>query len=267
MTLTRELALARSAARAAGIEALRLQAGIDSRAKADGSPVSDGDLAADCIVRQAITAAFPGDAILSEELTDDPARLANRRLWIIDPIDGTRSYVTGGAEWCVQVALAIDGVVVLGVLDLPARGIAVWGADGLGGGQEDGQGERVLTPVAGVRDILAGGTSQRNRQHLAQVLAALPEFTHLPAQSVGVKAAQILLGEADLFVHARHIAEWDAAAPAAVIEHAGGTATDLVGGQLRFNSRDGRVPGLVFSRRTDHRDLVRRMAEAGITCG
>ncbi len=266
MDLTRELALARTAARAAGAEALRLQAGIGSRAKADGSPVSDGDLAADRIVRQAIGEAFPGDAILSEELTDDPARLGSRRLWIIDPIDGTRSYVAGGEEWCVQVALAIDGVAVLGVLDLAARGLAVWGARGLGGGQADAAGERPLTPVAGVRDILAGGTSSRNSEHLARVLAALPEFTHLPAQSVGVKAAQILLGEADLFVHARRIAEWDAAAPAAVIEYAGGIATDLAGTALRYNTHDARVPGLVFSRRADHAGLCGRLAAAGLRC-
>ena len=81
-----------------------------------------------------------------------------------------------------------------------------------------------------------------------------------------MKAAQILLGEADLFVHPRRIAEWDAAAPAAVIAHAGGTATDLDGRGLRFNTGDGRVPGLVFSRRSDHEGLVRRMAEAGIRC-
>jgi len=264
--LTRELAVARAAARAAGAEALRLQAGIGSYAKADGSPVSEGDLAADRIVRQAIRAAFPGDAILSEEESDDRARLYSRRLWIIDPIDGTRSYVAGGGEWCVQVALAIEGEAVVGVLDLPTRGLAVWGAAGLGGGLVDASGERALTPVDGVRDILAGGTSERNRQHIARVLAALPEFTHLPAQSVGVKAAQILLGEADLFVHSRRIAEWDAAAPAAVIAHAGGTATDLAGAPLCFNSPEGRVPGLVFSRRADHADLVQRLADAGIRC-
>jgi 3'-phosphoadenosine 5'-phosphosulfate (PAPS) 3'-phosphatase len=162
--------------------------------------------------------------------------------------------------------LAIDGVVVLGVLDLPARGIAVWAAAGLGGGQADAAGERPLTPVDGARDILAGGTSERNRQQLARILSALPEFTHLPAQSVGVKAAQILLGEADLFIHSRHIAEWDAAAPAAVIQFAGGTATDLGGAALRFNTASGKVPGFVFSRRTDHAELVRRIAAAGIAC-
>lgn len=266
MDLSRELALARSAARAAGAEALRLQAGVPSRDKADGSPVTDGDMAADRIVRGAIAQAFPGDAILSEEQTDDRVRLASSRLWIIDPIDGTRSYATGGGEWCVQIALAIDGVAVLGVLDLPASGLQVWGAQGLGGGRADDDGEAELRPLAGVRDILAGGSSERNRPHLARVLAALPEFTHLPAHSVGVKAAQILLGEADLFVHARRIAEWDAAAPAAVIAHAGAIATDLAGGALRFNSPSGQVPGMVFSRRDDHARICARLAAAGIAC-
>jgi len=266
MDLTRELTVARIAAQTAGIEALRLQHGVPSETKADGSPVSAGDLAADRIISDTLKAAFPADAIFSEEVVDSPLRQDNRRLWIIDPIDGTRSYVSGGEEWCIQIALAIDGVAVLGVLDLPSRGISVWAAAGIGGGVADAHGERVLRPVDGVRDILAGGTSERNRAALARVIAALPEFTYQPAQSVGVKAAQILLGEADLFVHARSIAEWDGAAPAAVLVHAGAQATDLTGEPLRFNSAAGRVPGLVFSRRCDHHALCARLAAAGIAC-
>jgi 3'-phosphoadenosine 5'-phosphosulfate (PAPS) 3'-phosphatase len=264
--LAAELALARAAAARAGAEALRLQRTAARQTKADGSPVTDGDLAADRIVREAIAGAFPGDAILSEERADDSVRLAAHRLWIIDPIDGTRSYADGGGEWCVQVALAIGGRIVLGVLDLPARGLQVWGAAGLGGGLADGTGERALAAGGGVRDVLAGSASDRSRPHVARVLAALPEFTYLQAHSVGVKAAQILLGEADLFVHPRRIAEWDAAAPAAVLAHAGAIATDLAGAELCFNSADGKVPGLVFSRRGDHAEICSRLAGAGIAC-
>lgn len=264
--LTRELSVARSAARAAGAEAQRLQGTAGKRDKADGSPVTDGDLAADRIVREAILQAFPDDAILSEERADDHVRQHRDRVWIVDPIDGTRSYAAGGNEWCVQVALAVGGRLAVGILDMPSRGIQVWGAGGLGGGIADLQGERALHPVAGARDVLAGSSSERNSGALKRVLAALPEFTHLPAQSVGVKALQILLGEADLFVHPRRIAEWDAAAPAAVLIHAGASATELGGGELRFNSAQGRVPGLVFSRRDDHARICARLAAAGIAC-
>jgi myo-inositol-1(or 4)-monophosphatase len=259
------LAVARAAASAAGQAALALQSGVGSVSKADGSPVSDGDLAADRLIRERLRSAFPEDGILSEELTDTADRLGRRRVWIIDPIDGTRSYVDGGGEWCVQVALAIAGEVVVGVLDLPVRGIQVWAAAGLGGGISDAAGERPLHPVAGVRDVLAGSSSERSRTQVARVLAALPEFTHLPAHSVGVKAAQILLGEADLFVHPRSIAEWDGAAPAAVLTHAGAIATDLAGAPLRFNTPHGKVPGLVFSRRDDHAGLCARLAKAGLS--
>ena len=183
MDLTRELAVARMAGRAAGAEALRLQRGVETQDKADGSPVSAGDLAADRIIRTAIQQAFPDDAILSEEVTDSAARRSSRRLWIIDPIDGTRSYVSGGGEWCIQIALAIAGQAVLGVLDLPSRGLSVWAAAGLGGGIADGDGERSLTPIDGVSDVLAAGTSARNRDALARVLAALPEFTYLRNRS------------------------------------------------------------------------------------
>ncbi|MEK7412027.1 MAG: inositol monophosphatase family protein [Planctomycetota bacterium] len=263
--ISRALSIARGAARAAGAEALRLQAGIGSRAKADGSPVTDGDLNADHIVRTALAAAFPADATLSEERVDDFERLAQQRVWIIDPIDGTRSYVAGGDEWAVQVALVVDGELVLGVLDIPGRGVQVWGAQGLGAGIADATGERPLLPHGGVRNVLAGSASERNQKHIAKVLTVLPEFIHLPAQSIGVKAAQILLGEADLFVHPRPIAEWDAAAPAAVLLWAGAFASDLGGAPLRFNTKTAKVPGLVFSRRADHTAICERLRIGGVT--
>jgi 3'-phosphoadenosine 5'-phosphosulfate (PAPS) 3'-phosphatase len=84
------------------------------------------------------------------------------------------------------------------------------------------------------------------------------------AHSVGVKAWRILSGQAGLYVHPRSIAEWDAAAPAAVLAAAGGTATDLRGQALRFNSPSGRCPGLVFSKRPDHYQLVERLRLAGV---
>jgi 3'(2'), 5'-bisphosphate nucleotidase len=149
------------------------------------------------------------------------------------------------------------------VLDLPSRTMQMW-ATPSGAGISEGGHERSLTAMAGVRNVMAASSSERNRPHLERVRAALPEFAWLPANSVGFKAAQVLLGEADLFVHPRSIAEWDACAPAAVIAGAGAQATDLAGQPLRYNTASGKVPGLIFSRRDDHQRIVSRLAAAGI---
>jgi 3'-phosphoadenosine 5'-phosphosulfate (PAPS) 3'-phosphatase len=259
-----ELSVAIRAAREAGATALQMQAAVEAVKKADGSPVTPGDLAADAIVRSHLSLNFPGDAILSEEEADAPDRLGNPRLWIIDPIDGTKDYVAGSGEWAVQVALAVDGRLALGVLDLPAEGLCLVGVPGHGAWILDAEGQRPLHIDAANQDVLITSESQRNREAVARVRAALPEFRSLHATSVGVKVWRMISGHAGLYVHPRPLAEWDAAAPAAVLLAAGGQVTDLAGGPLRFNSADGRCLGLVYSKRDDHGALIERMAAAGV---
>jgi 3'-phosphoadenosine 5'-phosphosulfate (PAPS) 3'-phosphatase len=260
-----ELAVARAAARAAGRIAADMQSCLTRTDKADGSPVTDGDLAADRAIQGAIRATFPDDAILSEEVRDDGARCHARRLWIIDPIDGTREYAGGRRGWCVQIALAVDGRVVLGVLDQPSRARSWWGVPGQGAWLDhDGITTPLTLPATGVRDVLVTGSSSRNRAAGLAVRAALPGFAGINEHSVGIKVTRLLDGDADLYVHARFIHAWDAAAPAAVLIAAGGRATDLAGNELLMNGPDERQPGLLFTRRDDHADLARRLAEAGI---
>ena len=259
-----ELSIACLAAREAGAIARQMQAGIEPVAKSDGSPVTPGDLAADAVIRHHLTMHFPGDAILSEEAADDPARLANRRVWIIDPIDGTKDYVAGGAGWAVQVALAIDGRTVLGVLDLPGYGTQLSGVPGAGATVVDADGVRPLVPLTGAGTTIIASSSPRNAASLAVIRAALPEFAFTTCTSVGVKVFHILRGEADVYVHARRINEWDAAAPAAVLAAAGGNATAFDGVELAYNTPDARCLGLLFSTRADHAQLVRRLRDAGV---
>lgn len=241
-----------------------MQSSVQPITKADGSPVTPGDLAADAIVRQHLTLNFPSDAILSEEESDSPARLENNRLWIIDPIDGTKEYVSGSHEWCVQVALAVHGKLVLGVLDLAAEGVCLVGVPGHGAWILDTNGQRPLTIDPANADVLITSQSKRNQIAVRQVIAALPEFRELHATSVGVKVWRMVSGHAGLYVHPRSLAEWDVAAPAAVMAGAGGTVTDLRGEPLRFNSSSGRCPGLVYSKRTDHTALVARLTAASV---
>lgn len=262
-----ELAVARAAARAAGRIAHDMQGRAARSDKADGSPVTEGDFAADRAIQGAIRSSFPQDAILSEETPDDGARCHAQRLWIIDPIDGTREYAAGRPGWCVQIALAVAGRIVLGVLDQPSRNTSWWGVPGHGAWSDyDGTTSPLVLPTAGVSNVLVTGSSTRNRAAGLAVRAALPGFAGINEHSVGIKVTRILEGDADLYVHARFIHAWDAAAPAAVLVAAGGQATDLAGHDLVMNGPDERQPGLLFSRRNDHRDLALRLANAGIRC-
>ena len=262
-----ELAIASLAARAAGQIALGMQGGISSSAsiKADGSPVTPGDLAADQVIRHHLEMHFPEDAILSEELTDNAERLSHRRVWIIDPIDGTKDYVAGGDGWAVQLALAVDGRVVLGVLDLPRCGVHLAGVVGIGATLVDENGSQNLIAGSTPLTTMIGSSSTRNATSLVQIRAALPEFGFTSCTSVGGKVHRMLRGEADLYVHGRTIHEWDVAAPAAVLLAAGGIATALDGSELAYNTPGGRCPGLVFSTRADHPELIQRLRAAGLS--
>ncbi len=259
-----ELAIASLAARAAGQVALGMQGGISSSAKSDGSPVTPGDLAADQVIRHHLEAHFPDDAILSEEATDSAARLSQQRVWIIDPIDGTKDYVAGGDGWAIQIALAVNGRLVLGILDLPRFGTQLAGLVGRGATIVDRDGSRNLVADPLSRTVMIGSSSVRNAASLMQIRAALPEFAFNSCTSVGVKVHRMLRGEADLYVHGRAIHEWYVAAPAAVLLAAGGTATALDGSELVCNTPDGLCPGLVFSTRPDHQELVRRLRVGGL---
>jgi len=256
--------MALCAAREAGAMAKGLQGAVATRLKADGSEVSDADLAADAIIRHHLTSHFPEDAILSEEAADDTQRLAVQRLWIIDPIDGTRDFLNGQPEWAVQIALAIAGRLVLGVVAIPSEDVVLVGIPGVGGTCFSAAGPTPLAIRHVARDVLITSDSQRNRAALLKVRAALPEFTALHATSVGIKVWRMLQGRADLYVHPRRIAEWDVAAPAAVLLAAGGGATDLAGADFRFNAAVPQAPGLVFSTRSDHAALVERLRQAQV---
>lgn len=262
--LARETAVALAAAREAGEIAAGLQAGVERTLKSDGSPVTPADLAADAVLRAHLQLHFPDDAILSEEGARDPRRATATRVWIIDPIDGTSEFVKGSQEWAVQVALSIDGELRLGIVAIPREGVVLVGLPGIGGTILTRAGARPLLLARGRANVLIGSSSSRNRAALAQLQAALPEFTVVHATSVGIKVWRLIQGQADLYLHPRRIAEWDAAAPAAVLAAAGGTATDFAGRPFHFNQLTPELPGLFCTVRPDAAALVARLAAAGL---
>ena len=220
----------------AAIVARRQDGDFDRWEKSGGEPVSDMDLLADRLLKERLAALDGQAGWLSEETADDPARLSAERVWVVDPIDGTRDYLRGRPGWCVSVALVEAGRPVLGVLAAPARG-ELWTAGRGVGAWRNGDPVRCSDRVdwAGARmpiDALPKGSE------LAKV--AKPN-------SIALRMAMVAAGEADVLLTKRWGNEWDVAAAALLVKEAGGLVTDAAGEALRFNQGEPGAFGLAAS--------------------
>jgi len=195
-----------------------------------------GDRQAHVFLLELLAEEAPGDAVLSEEGRDDLRRLDHERVWIIDPVDGTREFSEPGrTDWAVHVALAIDGVAVAGAVALPARGLTLT-TDPPPAPRPDDEGEpRILV-------------SRSRPPFQARLIQESLGGRLVPMGSAGAKAMAVVLGEADVYAHAGGQYEWDNAAPAAVAHAAGLHATRLDGSPLRYNQRDPWLPDLLICR-------------------
>jgi 3'(2'), 5'-bisphosphate nucleotidase len=231
-----DAALARTLAHEAGqlLMALRASGALAGRALG-----AEGDLRANRYLVDMLRAQRPGDAILSEEEKDDAARFAASRVWIVDPLDGTREYSEGRDDWAVHVALAIDGVARVGAVALPAAGVTL----------DSGTVGRNRVGVNSPNDAAPVMVVSRTRPpdiavHVAEQLGA----TLLPMGSAGAKAMAVVRGQADIYLHAGGQYEWDNAAPVAVALAAGLHCSRIDGAPLTYNNADAYVPDLIICR-------------------
>ena len=233
---------------------LRQEYGFDVSDEAGGAGPADADLLraegdrlAHEFLAEALAEARPDDAVLSEEAPDDRRRLGHRRVWIIDPLDGTRQYgEPGRTDWGVHVALAIDGAPVAGAVALPAEGVTLSTAEPppSPSGNRDGRRRRVIA-------------SRSRPGSDARVVAEALGAELIALGSVGAKVAQVIRGGADAYVHSGGQSEWDSAAPVAVALACGLHASRIDGRKLRYNRPDIELPDLLVCR-TD-------VAEAALT--
>jgi 3'(2'), 5'-bisphosphate nucleotidase len=177
----------------------------------------------------------PGDAVLSEEGADDPARLVARRVWIVDPLDGTREFgEPGRADWAVHVALWEDGELTAGAVALPAKGEVLSAADPVPA--------RPAPPSAAVRLVVSRSRPPDFIARLADKIAA----EVVPLGSAGAKAAAVIRGDAEVYVHSGGQYEWDSAAPVAVALAAGWHASRIDGSKLVYNQAVPSVPDILI---------------------
>lgn len=194
-----------------------------------------GDETANKFLVAAIREQRPEDGLLSEEEKDNLDRLSKSRVWIIDPVDGTREYGEERADWAVHVGLAIDGVPTIGAVALPGMGIVL---------RTDTP--QPLLPVATRPRMLVSRTRPAAE---AVAIAERIGAELVPMGSAGAKAMAVVRGEAEIYLHTGGQYEWDSCAPAAVAAAHGLHISRVDGSPLLYNQADSYMPDLLICRK------------------
>jgi 3'(2'), 5'-bisphosphate nucleotidase len=194
-----------------------------------------GDQTANQFLVHALREQRPGDGLLSEEEKDNLDRLAHERVWIVDPVDGTREYGEERSDWAVHVGLAIGGVASVGAVALPGLGLVV---------RSDAP-----APVAPAPERLRMLVSRTRPAAEATAVAELLGAELVPMGSAGAKTMAVVLGQADIYLHSGGQYEWDNCAPVAVAQAHGLHCSRIDGSPLTYNNRDTYVPDLLICRK------------------
>lgn len=208
-----------------------------------------GDRTADQFLCYALRQHRPEDGLLSEESADTRERLEKRRVWIVDPLDGTREFGEGRADWAVHVGLAIDGKAVVGAVALPDLGLVL---------RSDRPAS--IPPSSGkLRLVISRSRPPVEAAAVARRLGA----EVVPMGGAGAKAMAVVRGEADIYLHSGGQHEWDSCAPAAVAAGHGLHVSRLDGSPLIYNRADTYLPDLLICRKSCAAAVLEALADAG----
>jgi 3'(2'), 5'-bisphosphate nucleotidase len=204
---------------------------------------AEGDRSSHEFIVSALAAAHPDDAVLSEEGADDPARLSASRVWIVDPLDGTREFgEEGRTDWAVHVALAIDGQIAAAAVALPAQGVTLNASPA----------PTLAPPSDGPPRLVV---SRTRPPAIAELLAERLGGELVALGSAGAKAMAVVLGDVDVYAHSGGQYEWDSAAPVGVAAAAGLHVSRLDGSPLEYNRPEPYLPDVLVCR-AELRDAV-----------
>jgi 3'(2'), 5'-bisphosphate nucleotidase len=226
-----DASLARRVAQVAGDLLLTLQRTELFAGKALGRA---GDRVANAFIMEALAAARPDDAILSEEEAADSARLTKSRVWIVDPLDGTREFGERRTDWAVHIALAIDGIATVGAVALPGFPMVL----------ATDPAPQVLVAEGPVKMLVSRTRPAPQAVAVASKLGA----ELVPMGSAGAKAMAVVRGEAHIYLHAGGQYEWDSCAPVAVARAAGLWVSRIDGSVPRYNQANPYMPDLLICR-------------------
>jgi len=261
--LGRELTVAMRLARVAGTEVVLIRTGgLTVDLKPGDEPVTAADRRANELIVAGISAAFPDDRIISEELPSTEEMLDAKRVWLVDPIDGTKDFIRGGDGFAVMIGLAIDGVPVLGVVYQPTLGRMFFATPDGGSHALNGD---TLEPLAVSAVAIAGdarlvASASHRSADIDRVKAELGIANELNVGSVGVKLCLIASGSRDLYVNpAAKTKAWDTCAPEAILVGAGGRLSDLFGGPIDYRTELNHRRGLVGSNGHVHAEVIAKL--------
>jgi 3'(2'), 5'-bisphosphate nucleotidase len=247
MHLSQELNTAIKLAKTAGKAIMEFYASeflVEQKTTKDNltEPVTIADKTASRIIVEGLAEEFPDDGILSEEEIDTHHRLDKKRLWLIDPMDGTKGFVEKNGDFAVQIGLAEEGEIILGVVFMPAENILYFASKGNGAFMVENEETAMRLQVSEKTDftemILA-----TSRDHRSARMANVIEHFGFPKEvqrgSVGLKIGLIANQICDVYIHlSPRTKHWDSAAPEIIIREAGGELTDLFGGKIVYNTSD-----------------------------
>ncbi|QUL37374.1 3'(2'),5'-bisphosphate nucleotidase CysQ [Erythrobacter sp. JK5] len=224
---------------------------VESWDKSPGNPVCEADLEVDAFLRRELGALLPAAGWLSEETADDPARLKNDLLWLVDPVDGTRDFVRGRPGWAVSIALISAGKPLIGLLSAPARGEEWCAVAGQGATLND-------APISASSRAQFPGA----RVPIDQLPKADSDLVAVEKpNSIALRIAMVADDRADLVATLRWGFEWDVAAATLIAREAGAEVSDAFGRPLAYNKRDPRDFGVLACSRKIHGEAVSRLAK------
>jgi 3'(2'), 5'-bisphosphate nucleotidase len=262
--LERELEVAMTLASRAGAEVWRIQRGgeLGVELKQGDEPVTVADRLASEMIVAGLREAFPADPLISEELPPSADALGSNRLWLVDPIDGTKDFIQGTDGFAIMIGLVRDGRPVLGVVHIPAQQRTYWGTPA---GAFVRVGEAVtrlaVSSVATVAEARLVASKSHRSDALDRVKTELGITDELNIASVGAKLGLIACGVRDLYVNpATKTKAWDTCAPEAILVPAGGRLTDLFGSPIDYTSELKHQRGLVATNGHIHDAVIGRLS-------
>lgn len=251
----RDIDLVIETARAAGELALRMfRTELRNWTKGKSSPVSEADIAVNDLLRSRLTAATPDYGWLSEESADDAARLSRQRVWVVDPIDGTRSYLAGREDWCVSLALVERAAPVIGAVFVPVSGEMFLAARGAGATLNG----RPIRASSGTR---LDPTRLVGPKPLIERLgdALEPGAIHPRIGSLALKICRAAEGRLDAAFAGGQSQDWDLAAADLIVHEAGGAMTTLAGEPIVYNRPEVGHETLVAAGRERHGRIIEQI--------
>lgn len=230
--------------------------------KGDG-PVTAADKASNEFITKSIAELYPEDGILSEESKDNPGRLLKTRVWLVDPMDGTREFIDKVGQFAAMIGLVENGQPVLGVVYKPTTASLYTAVKGQGAYlTRDGQRSQLAVSEISDMSQMRLVVSRSHRSPLVESIKTSLEIeSDISSGSVGLKVGLMVEQKADLYIHPNSkTKEWDTCAPQIILEEAGGKITDCWGAPLKYNKQNTyNIKGFVASNRQKHAQIIERI--------